>query len=198
MGETGQTSKREAALHRCSWATGPDEAMRQYHDTEWGTPNHDSRSLFELLSLELMQSGLSWQTVLHKRPAFIKAFHNFDVHTVMDMDSHIDLLLLDAGIIRNRRKIQAIITNANAVAHLEDNGMSFATYVWQFVDGKPITNYFPDHSQSPCRTPLSDKMSKRMKEDGFSFVGPVVAYSFMEAAGLVNDHETACFRHQEL
>lgn len=185
-------------MRRCTWGDSDDLQMRRYHDLEWGTPLHDSRALFELLSLELMQSGLSWRTILHKRQGFIKAFHDFDPHAVMMLDAEGDGLLSDPSIIRNRRKIQAVINNAAAIVALEDLGVSFNDYVWQFVDGEAITNHFADHSQSPCQSSISMTMSTKMKRDGFSFVGPIVAYSFMEAAGLVNDHETRCFRWRQL
>ncbi|MCI1634712.1 DNA-3-methyladenine glycosylase I [Bifidobacterium sp.] len=185
-------------LPRCSWANTDDDAMRRYHDSEWGQALHNSRALFELLSLELMQSGLSWKTILHKRQGFIEAFDNFDAHSVMNMASNIDSLLTNPSIIRNRKKIQAIITNAQAIVRLEDNNISFTDYIWNFVDGVAITNAFVDHAQAPCETPRSTAMSKQMKHDGFRFVGPIVAYSFMEAAGLVNDHEIHCFRWKQI
>ncbi|MCI1218660.1 DNA-3-methyladenine glycosylase I [Bifidobacterium crudilactis] len=185
-------------LHRCPWGDSEDMQMRQYHDLEWGTPLHDSRALFELLSLELMQSGLSWRTILHKRQGFIRAFHNFDPHVVVTLDAEGDGLLSDPSIIRNRRKIQAVINNAAAIVALENRGISFNEYVWQFVNHESITNQVTDYTQSPCQSPISITMSKSMKRDGFSFVGPVVVYSFMEAAGLVNDHESSCFRWAQL
>ncbi len=185
-------------LQRCSWANTDNQLMQHYHDQEWGRPSHDSRHLFELLSLELMQAGLSWQTILNKRQNFKLAFANFDYHQVKDMGNQLPQLLENAGIIRNRRKIMAIITNAQAIATLERSGRSFAEYMWAFVDQQPIQHAYRSHEEVPATTDLAKKISRQMKRDGFAFAGPVVVYSFMQAAGLVNDHEVKCFCYNQL
>ncbi|WP_429970636.1 DNA-3-methyladenine glycosylase I [Fructilactobacillus sp. Tb1] len=180
---------------RCAWAEkGNDELLKQYHDNVWGKPSHDNQELFELLSLELMQSGLSWTTVLHKQVAFEKAFYNFDYHLVAKMDDgDVERLLLDASIIRNRMKINAIIKNAKAIVKLENDGITFNNLVWSFVDNKPINHRIIKQEERPKTTETATNLSKRLKKLGFSFVGPVVAYSFMQASGMVNDHEEKCF-----
>lgn len=176
-------------INRCTWVND-NQLMRQYHDHEWGRPCHDDQKLFELLSLEMMQAGLSWQTVLNKRANFRKAFYNFDINKVAKMDNQIDSLMQDASIIRNRLKINAIINNAKVIQNLDT---SFNDYVWQFVDNKPINHHYSNHKQIPSTDDLAKNMSKQMKEADFKFAGPVIIYSFMQAAGLVNDHENRCF-----
>ncbi|TPR43929.1 DNA-3-methyladenine glycosylase I [Apilactobacillus micheneri] len=176
-------------INRCAWVND-NQLMQQYHDHEWGRPCHDDQKLFELLSLEMMQAGLSWQTVLNKRANFRKAFYNFDINKVSKMDNQIDLLMQDAGIIRNRLKINAIINNAKVIQNLDT---SFNDYVLQFVDNKPINHHFNNHKQIPSTDNVAKNMSNQMKKDGFKFAGPIVIYSFMQAAGLVNDHEANCF-----
>ena len=183
---------------RCAWADTTNDLMRQYHDTEWGRPSHDNRHLFELLSLEIMQAGLSWQTVLNKRAAFKAAFADFDYQQVAHMTPQIPTLLKKDQIIRNRMKVTAMIKNANAVAQLVANGTNFDHYVWNFVSNQPIQHHIERHEQVPNTTDLAKQMSKQMKKDGFAFTGPVVVYSFMQAAGLVNDHEIGCFVYQQL
>lgn len=187
-----------ANKQRCAWADTTNDLMRQYHDTEWGRPSHDNRHLFELLSLEIMQAGLSWQTVLNKRAAFKTAFADFDYQQVAQMTPQIPALLKNDQIIRNRMKVTAMIKNANAVAQLVANGTDFDHYVWNFVSNQPIQHHIERHEQVPNTTDLAKQMSKQMKKDGFAFTGPVVVYSFMQAAGLVNDHETGCFVYQQL
>lgn len=176
-------------ITRCAWVND-NQLMQQYHDHEWGRPCHDDQKLFELLSLEMMQAGLSWQTVLNKRANFRKAFYNFDVNKVAKMDNQIGSLMQDAGIIRNHLKINAIINNAKIIQNLD---VSFNEYVWQFVDNKPIKHHYNNHKQIPATDDLAKNMSKQMKKAGFKFAGPVIVYSFMQAAGLVNDHEENCF-----
>ncbi|WP_395318160.1 DNA-3-methyladenine glycosylase I [Fructilactobacillus frigidiflavus] len=178
---------------RCAWANTDDKLMQEYHDNVWGKPIYDDQSMFELLSLELMQSGLSWKTVLHKQQNFEVAFHNFDYHQVAQMEAEIPELLNNAGIIRNQQKINAIITNAKMIEKLHDQGTSFSELMWNFVGHKPIINSVKDHSAVPSKTELSTKISKKLKALGFSFTGPVVIYSFMQAGGMVNDHENDCF-----
>ncbi|WHM90203.1 DNA-3-methyladenine glycosylase I [Lacticaseibacillus rhamnosus] len=187
-----------ANKQRCAWADTINDLMHQYHDTEWGRPSHDNRHLFELLSLEIMQAGLSWQTVLNKRAAFKAAFADFDYQQVAQMTPQVPLLLKNDQIIRNRMKVTAMIKNANAVAQLVANGMDFDHYVWNFVSNQPIQHHIERHEQVPNTTDLAKRMSKQMKKDGFAFTGPVVVYSFMQAAGLVNDHEIGCFVYQQL
>ncbi|MCG7196184.1 DNA-3-methyladenine glycosylase I [Lactobacillus sanfranciscensis] len=179
--------------HRCSWANTDDKLMQQYHDEQWGKPIYDDQEMFELLSLELMHSGLSWKTVLHKQTNFEKAFHNFDYHQVAQMEPEIADLLNNAGIIRNNRKINAIITNAKVIEKLHEQGSSFSELMWNFVAHKPIINSINNHNDIPSTTPLATTISKKLKSIGFSFTGPVVVYSFMQSCGMVNDHENNCF-----
>lgn len=183
---------------RCAWGETDNALMQQYHDEKWGRPSHDSHHLFELLSLEIMLAGLSWQTVLNKRAAFKTAFANFDYRRVQQMTPEIPVLLQNPQIIRNRLKVTAIINNANAIAKLADRGEDFDHYVWAFVKNHPIQHHITNHAEIPNTTDLAKRMGKQMKKDGFSFTGPVVIYSFMQAAGLVNDHETSCFVYQLL
>ena len=183
---------------RCPWGETSDEAMRTYHDEEWGRPCHDETHLFEMLSLELMQAGLSWSCVLHKRGAFRAAFSGFDVRAVAAMGPQVDELLQDAGIIRNRRKIEAIINNAQVVCRLYDEGTTLDAYLWSFVDGQPIDNRLAGMRDMPPFTPLAEQASRQMKRDGFRFCGPTVVYSLMQAIGMVNDHLVDCFVYHEL
>lgn len=185
-------------LKRCAWANTDNQLMQQYHDQEWGRPSHDSRHLFELLSLEIMQAGLSWQTVLNKRQAFKQAFHDFDYRQVQGMESELPSLMKNAAIIRNRRKLIATINNAKVINELADLGTTFDRYMRQFVAGKPIQHHYQSHEQIPATTDLAKQISKQMKKDGFSFTGPVIIYSFMQAVGMVNDHEVGCFAYQEI
>lgn len=182
---------------RCDWAYS-DPLLQAYHDTEWGTPLHDDRQLFEFLCLEGAQAGLSWRTVLAKREHYRKVFHQFEIARVAAMtDRELERLLLDPGIIRNRLKVTA--TRANAVAALEviANRGSLDGYLWSFVDGRPVRNHWRDQAEVPASTALSDHMSKAMKKCGFHFVGSTICYSLLQATGMVNDHVTACFRHAE-
>ncbi|XIF19803.1 MAG: Hypothetical protein AJITA_00492 [Acetilactobacillus jinshanensis] len=159
--------------------------MKDYHDHEWGRPLHDNRRLFELLSLEIMQAGLSWRTVLHKRTAFDRAFHNFNYRKVMKMAPALPRAFNNRKIIRNRLKLKAIINNARVVNRINQSGTDLNHYLWSFVNDRPIVNHYPTHSQV--------KISKQMKKAGFKFTGPVTVYSFMEASGMVNDHTMDCF-----
>jgi DNA-3-methyladenine glycosylase I len=180
----------KAVKSRCAWAES-DPLMRDYHDTEWGVPQRDSRALWELLMLEGFQAGLSWITVLRKREAFRKAFKGFDpVKVARFREVDIERLLNDPGIIRSRAKIQATINAARIYLEMQKAGDDFATFLWGIVGGKPIRNAGP----VPAQTPLSIEMSKQLKMRGFKFVGPVIVYAFMQAAGMVNDHSSACFR----
>ena len=173
-------------LNRCSWAEGNAE-LRDYHDTEWGVPEFDSRALWEKLVLDGFQAGLSWSTILKKREAFRKAFHGFDPKIVARFGARdVERLLQDAGIVRSRSKIEAAIGSARAYLELED----FSGWVWDFVGGKPIQTVGP----RPVRTDLSEQISKELKQRGFKFVGPTIVYAWMQAVGLVNDHDENCFR----
>jgi DNA-3-methyladenine glycosylase I len=181
----------------CGWP-GDDKLMIAYHDTEWGTPEHDDRKLFELLLLDTMQAGLSWRTILHKRENFRKAFDNFDPAKIARYNNRkIESLLKNPGIIRNRLKIAAAVTNAKCVLSIQKEFGSFDAYIWQFVNGKTIRNKPKTLDDIPATSPESDAMSKALKKRGFKFVGSTICYAFMQSAGLVNDHLTRCFRYPQ-
>ena len=182
---------------RCRWATG--ELNIPYHDEEWGVPLHDDRGLFELLILEGAQAGLSWDTVLMKRARYRQVFDGFDVEKVARYDKRkVRELLKDAGIIRNRLKIAATISNAQAFLKVQEEFGSFDKYIWQFVGGKPKQNAWKTHKRLPAKTTESDAMSKDLKKRGFRFVGSTICYAFMQPTGMVNDHLVSCFRHTDL
>ena len=184
-------------VHRCEWANANDHE-REYHDTHWGVPVHDDRVLFEFLVLEGAQGGLSWDTILKRRSSYREAYDDFDFHTVAAYDdAKIEELMQDVGIIRNRRKILSSIQNARAFIEIRNEFGSFDAYFWAFVDGTPIQNAFPSIHVMPAKTELSEKISKDLKKRGFSFVGPTIVYAFMQSVGMVNDHETGCFRYEE-
>jgi len=184
--------------YRCGWCLG-DDLYESYHDEEWGVPVYDDAKLFEFLILETFQAGLSWITVLRKRENFRKAFDNFDYTEVANYDqTKIDSLLQDSGIIRNKLKIHATITNAQAFIKIQEEFGSFSKYIWGFVHGSPIKNNFKSIKELPANTPLSDAISKNLKSRGFKFVGSTVVYAHMQATGMVNDHETSCFRYNEI
>ena len=173
---------------------GPPNAV-DYHDNEWGRPVHDDRSLFEMLTLESMQAGLSWQTVLNKREAFRAAFDGFDTEKVANYDdAKVQELMADKGIIRNRMKIDAAINNARMFIKVKETYGSFDKFIWAYVDNKP----FVGHENWPSRTPLSDRISKDLKKMGFKFVGSTTVYAFLQATGIVNDHKPECFVYAEL
>ncbi|MGH2581649.1 MAG: DNA-3-methyladenine glycosylase I [Anaerolineales bacterium] len=183
---------------RCTWA-GSDELYYKYHDKEWGVALHDDRRLFEMLILEGAQAGLSWITVLRKRDAYRKAFDNFDPVKISRYNQNkIGKLLTNAGIIRNRAKIQAAINNAKAFLATRDEFGSFDEYIWQFVGGESIVNKWRRLKQIPAETKESQAMSKDLKKRGFRFVGPTICYAFMQATGMVNDHLVDCFRYREV
>ena len=185
-------------ITRCEWV-GNDPLMREYHDKEWGTPQHDDQILYELLILEGMQAGLSWSTVLKKRENFKKAFDNFDYKIICKYDEDIvEKLLLDKGIIRNRLKINSIIINAKFFIKIQAEFGSFNNYIWKFVNNKPIDNKCKSMSDILAHTDLSDLISKDMKKRGFKFIGTTIIYAFMQAIGMVNDHATYCFRYDEI
>ena len=181
---------------RCQW---PSSIEMDYHDTEWGVPVTDDKKWFEFLVLDSFQAGLSWKIILQKREGFRKAFYDFDVQKVAQMtDEDMARLREDSSIIRNRLKIKATVTNAQAFIRVQEEYASFNTYIWSFTNGKTIHNQYTDLSEIPASTPLSDKMSKDLKARGFKFVGSTICYAFMQASGIVNDHTIDCYRHQEI
>jgi len=183
---------------RCPW-TGDFAPMIQYHDEEWGVPLHDDRKLFEYMVLDAFQAGLSWRTMIAKRENFRLAFDGFDFNRIAGYDEKkIAGLMADAGIVRNRLKIEATITNAQSYIKLIEKEGSFDSFLWSFVDGKPIVNHSKTLKEIPASTPLSDRISRELKSRGFRFVGTTIIYAFIQAAGLVNDHLTDCFRHLEV
>ena len=183
---------------RCPWC-GNEPLYVNYHDNEWGVPIHDELQHFEFLVLETMQAGLSWYTVLKKRENFRRAFDNFDPQKVaMYNEQKVDLLMQDAGIIRNKLKIRATINNAARFLEVQKKWGSFDTFIWSFVNNRPIVNYWQTMLHVPASTQLSDTISKELKQLGFRFVGTTIIYAHMQAIGMVNDHLTNCFRHAEL
>ena len=186
------------AEKRCAWPNS-NPLMLDYHDREWGVPLHDDRKLFEFIVLDGMQAGLSWEIVLKKRENMRRAFRNFEPRTIAKfMDKDISRLLSDDGIIRNRLKINAAITNAQRLLEVQRQFRSFDKYVWQFVDYRPIVHKFKKLSELPAKTGESDAMSKDLQKRGFKFVGPTICYAFMQAAGMINDHTVDCFRYNEI
>ncbi|NHJ40833.1 MAG: DNA-3-methyladenine glycosylase I [Asgard group archaeon] len=186
-------------VKRCDWGESENPLYRDYHDNEWGVPVHDERLLFEMLILEGAQAGLSWSTIINKRENYKKAFDNFDFEKVAKYnDKKIEELMNNPGIVRNRRKIISTIINAQAFIKVQEEFGSFDKYIWGFVDYKPIQNEFKKPNEWPAKTPLSEKISKDLLKRGFKFVGPTIVYALMQAIGLVNDHLTYCFRHNEL
>ncbi|WP_312242444.1 DNA-3-methyladenine glycosylase I [Pantoea sp.] len=184
-------------MQRCGWVT-QDPLYLAYHDREWGIPQTDARALFEMLCLEGQQAGLSWLTVLKKRDNYRRAFHDFDANAIALMDEQdVARLMQDAGIIRNRAKIAAIIANARALLAMEAKGEDFARFVWEFVDNAPIVHYHADYKQAPTTSARSDALSKALKQRGFKFIGTTICYSFMQACGLISDHQTNCFCHPD-
>ena len=183
--------KHEDGICRCTWC-GTDPLYVAYHDTDWGVPEYDSRALFEKLQLDGFQAGLSWITILRKRDAFRKAFDGFDAEKMARYKpAKLDRLMQDTGIVRNRLKIEASVSNAKAYLEIAD----FSAYLWGFMDGKPLQNRLRRSSEIQASTPLAEKISKDMKKRGFRFVGPTIVYAFMQACGLVNDHMVDCHRH---
>lgn len=184
--------------HRCGWCIG-DSLYEAYHDLEWGVPVKDDATLFEFLILETFQAGLSWITILRKRDNFRAALDNFDYKKIANYKQNkIDKLLDNAGIVRNKLKINATITNAQAFMKIQEEFGSFSKYIWGFVDDTPIKNSFKNYKDAPANTPLSDVVSKDLKKRGFKFVGSTVIYAHMQATGMVNDHEVGCFRYDEV
>ena len=183
---------------RCAWM-GDDLLMQRYHDEEWGVPLHDDRKWFEFIVLDSFQAGLSWRTVLHKREAFRKVFYDFDPERVARMTpAAMEKARQNKAIIRNRMKIKATVSNARAFLKLQEREGTFDRYLWSFSDGRVIQNAWKTFKQIPASTPLSDRVSKALKSEGFSFVGTTICYALLQAAGVVNDHLVHCFRYQEL
>ena len=186
-------------MKRCAWVNPENKIYCQYHDHEWGVAVHDDRRLFEMLILEGAQAGLSWETVLKKRENYKKAFDNFDPQKVARYDeSKQSQLLQNEGIIRNRLKINSAIRNAKMFLEIQKEFGSFDAYIWSYVNGKPIRNSFTSISEIPARTELSDAISKDLKKRGMNFVGSTIIYAFMQSVGMVNDHETSCFRYSQM
>ncbi len=185
-------------MTRCGWA-GKDPVYIQYHDQEWGVPVHDDKKLFEFLILEGAQAGLSWLTILKRREGYRNAFAGFDPHTVACFSQQtIQELLTDKGIIRNRLKINAAVSNARAFLKIQETFGSFDHYSWRFVDGRPKINYFKTADEVPATTRISDAFSKDLIQRGFKFTGSTIIYAHMQAVGMVNDHLTNCFRHRQI
>lgn len=182
---------------RCAWAIKSD-IERGYHDTEWGVPRFDDAGQFEFLVLESAQAGLSWVTILKKREGYREAFANFDPLKVGAFtEKDVNRLMLDTGIVRNRKKIESAVSNARLFLDLAAKHGNFSNYIWKFVDGKPVINAWKDTTQVPATSPVSDAMAKEFKRLGFKFLGSTVLYAHMQATGMVNDHLVSCFRHKE-
>ncbi len=176
---------------RCSWATS--ELSIPYHDREWGRPVHDDRQLFEMLTLEGAQAGLSWETILRKREHYRRVFHDFDAARIAKMRSaSVERILADPGVVRNRAKIESVVSNAKAFVAVQREFGSFDTFIWQFTGGKPRLETRRSRDELPAATPQSEAMSTALRERGFRFVGPTICYAFMQAVGMVNDHLTTC------
>ena len=189
-------SESDGHAGRCGWC-GSDPLYVAYHDQEWGVPEHDARALWEKLVLDGFQAGLAWITILRKRETMRAAFDGFDPEKVARYgDADRARLLADPGIIRSRAKIEAAIGGARIWLDMRDRGEDFSAWLWDFVDGAPIRNAWTDYRQAPTQTPQSAAMAKALKARGFKFCGPVITYAFMQATGMVNDHQTACFRHR--
>ena len=184
---------------RCSWVNLKNEVYVSYHDEEWGLPVFDDTKLFEFLILEGAQAGLSWETVLKRRVEYKKAFANWDVNKVAHFDEHnVQELLANPGIIRNKLKVKSAIQNAQACIKIQEEFGSFSTYLWQFVNNKPVKNHYKDVQQISVQSEISQKISADLKKRGCTFVGPTIMYAFMQAVGLVCDHTTDCFRYNEI
>ncbi len=184
-------------MNRCPWCLG-NEKLMLYHDTEWGVPLHDERRHFEFLLLEMMQAGLSWQTILNKREAFSAAFAAFDPEKISRFTAEdIDRLMTDAGIIRNRRKLEAAVSNAGTFLEIQKEFGSFDSWIWSFTEGRVIDHALDDQSLMPVKNELAETVSREMKRRGFKFVGPVSIYAHLQAIGIINDHLRSCFRYRE-
>ncbi len=183
---------------RCDWC-GEDPLYVSYHDSQWGVPVHDDRTLFEMLSLEGAQAGLSWITILRKRDNYVRLFDNFDFRKIVHYDDHdIQRLLADSGIVRNKLKVASVIKNARGTLAIIEEFGSLDNYLWRYVDGVPLQNCWKTNAEIPAETKLSTQLSKDLKKRGFSFVGPTICYALMQSIGMVNDHLVDCFRYQEV
>jgi DNA-3-methyladenine glycosylase I len=186
------------AVHRCPWSEGVSDTYLDYHDTEWGVPALDDQRQFEFLILEGAQAGLSWSTILHRRAGYRSAFAEFDAQKVSRFTpARVEKLLQNPGIIRNRLKVEAAVTNARAFLEIQAKFGTFSTYIWGFVDGKPVQNRWREQAEVPATTPVSDALSKDLKKRGFRFVGSTIIYAHMQATGMVNDHIRRCYRQAE-
>ena len=184
---------------RCAWAPADDPDYLAYHDREWGVPVHDDRALFEMLTLEGAQAGLSWATILRKREGYRRLFAGFDPERVARYSQNdVERLLGDPSIVRNRLKVESSVSNARAVLSVQEELGSLDAYLWSFVEGEPIQNAWRELGELPAETDVSKRMSKELKKRGFRFVGPTICYAFMQATGLVNDHVVDCFRYEEV
>jgi DNA-3-methyladenine glycosylase I len=184
-----------SSITRCEWATGGSELMLAHHDEEWGVPSHDDVHLFEMLTLEGAQAGLSWSTILNKREGYRRAFMGFDPAAVARFGPEdVERLLADPGIVRNRLKVESTVDNAARVLDVQEELGSFDAYLWAFVDGQPIVNQWRTMSELPAETDLSKAISKDLKRRGFRFIGPTIVYAFMQSVGMVDDHTVDCFR----
>jgi DNA-3-methyladenine glycosylase I len=189
--------KASADLRPCEWALAGNELYRKYHDDEWGVPVRDDRKQFEFLTLESAQAGLSWATILNKREGYRRVFADFDAEKMARFTvKRIEKALADPGIVRNRLKVAAAVTNAQRFLDVQEEFGSFADYLWRFVDGRPIQNAWRNMKEVPATSPESDALSKDLRQRGFKFVGSTIMYAHMQATGLVNDHLIACFRHK--
>lgn len=186
-------------MTRCAWATNTTPLLTAYHDTEWGVPLHDDQKLFEFLCLEGAQAGVSWRTILERRENYRQLYCRFDPESVAKQTTqdHANFLA-NPGIIRNRLKVAAFTKNAKAFLQIQKEYGSFDSYLWQFVDSKPVQNKWQTAGAVPATTPLAERLSRDLKQRGFTFVGPTICYAFMQAVGLINDHTTDCFRYQEI
>jgi DNA-3-methyladenine glycosylase I len=194
----GAQDPATSALPRCNWPGISDPVYRRYHDEEWGTPVHRERRLFEFLVLEGAQAGLSWRTILHRRPGYRRAFAGFHIRTVAAFGpERLDALMGDPGIVRNRRKILSAVQNARCVVRLQEEGGSLERMLWDRFGGRTKVNHWTDLGQIPSRTPESDELSRDLRRAGFSFVGPTICYALAQATGMVNDHVVGCFRHPD-
>ncbi len=184
-------------MNRCAWVKLDEPLYVDYHDTEWGVPVYDDRQLFEMICLEGAQAGLSWWTILQKREGYRKAFDEFDASEIVQYtEDKLAALREDSRIVRNKLKIASVVTNAQAFLRIQEKHGSFSNYIWSFVDHKPIHNHWSTIADVPVTTPISDKMSKQLKKDGFKFVGSTICYSFMQAVGMVNDHTQECYLYK--
>jgi len=186
-------------MQRCAWAQNASPLMTAYHDEEWGVPVHDEHQLFEFLVLEGAQAGLSWNTILNKRQHYRESFDHFDIEKIARYnEAQLEALMFNTGIVRNHLKIASVVQNARATLAMRKAGSSLDTFLWSFTGGKPLRNHFQSLDEIPAQTSESQAMSRALKQCGFTFVGPTICYAFMQAVGMVNDHEVSCFRWAQI